>query len=406
VKPEIKLKILQVVQDSGEFCGFTKIWREARHGKSTVDKYLKQMVEEGLLLRVTPEGQPQSKYQITPAGQDELAQNLVDGNAQSKVSPAESSPGGLGQPAYLQQLISFYKQIFVDDEMIGKIALLFSRLGEKVVQLAEGINREDFYWALWYIFVNGPGRELAMNMREFCEFHKVKRISLEYFLDKITSLDVGLHRVNRAQWDCFYHDQDELGTNLARMVDEFLTAFQFRKGRQERSKSAELVEQEKLPVAGGAQKIFEDLIDKKILNVTDAWRVQFTEHLRRYIVRRAMDRGFKAEDLPAEWPAEEVDHSLNYLAHFDDLVGFCGMCGNWMGRGMRICPRCLQEVTEKTPLVISFLEARDLARKYKEEQAEQYKNCPHCGYRIVPGFIGKCPSCNKDIELPPEEELE
>jgi uncharacterized OB-fold protein len=295
----------------------------------------------------------------------------------------------------------------VDDAIIGKIALLYSRLGEKIAQLAE-TNREEVYWALFYIFVNSTVniRQFSMNMREFCELYTLKRISLEYFLDKVLSLDVGLHRVNNARIDCFYHDQDEFGANLSRLVDEFLAEYQFRKSREEPRKSAVVVDQSSnpLPVAAGAQQILDDLIGKNLL--PEIWRGPFTEAVRAYVVRRAMDRGLRPEDLPAQWPAEEEEQPVTYLTHVDELLGFCAQCGNWMKRGMRACPRCGQEVTEDTPLVTDFLEARQLTRKYKEEQAEMFQNCPHCGYRLVPGFIGKCPSCDRDIELPPDEDLE
>jgi hypothetical protein len=403
--PAIERQILQIIYNSGGMVGFTAIWEASKRSKSTIAKYLVDCERDGLIEKNKVAGQGKDKYRLTVTGDARLQQEAETANAAPtavKIPNGELRKKPLLVPPGVQILVHFYKRINVDEAFIWRIVLLYSRLGEKVTQLAPVGGNPELYWTLFYIFVNSAENAdtLAMNLREFCEQYGLKQLSLEYYLDKILSLDVGLHRVKRGVVDCFFHDTDEVGTLLRQLVDDKLDQFLLRREVTLGMNASGVKGDEKLPLHEFTEVVMDKLRAQNLLS--ERWRDTFTAEVRAYIVRRALERGLPADLLPPK-VAPEVE---TFLAHVEDMRGFCAACGNWIQRGMRECPRCQAPIDKEAALVTDFRIARDLTRKFKEKQALEARNCPQCGSRLPSGEeMEVCPTCGTPL-VTLEEDLE
>ncbi len=397
--PAIERQILQIIYSSGGTVGFTTIWEASKRSKSTIAKYLADCERNGLVERSKVEGQGKDKYHLTSSGEARLQEGtpVVDSTKGNQTTPgSDNNKKGIRVLPGVQPLVNFYKRIFVEDGLIWRIALLYSRFGEKVAQLAPVGGNPELYWTLFYIFVNSTENsdKLAINLREFCVQYGLKQLSLEYYLDKILSLDVGLHRVKRGVVDCFFLDVDEVGTLIKQLADDKLDQFLFRREMTQVIKAIGDKGEEKLPLHEYTGSIIGKLRAQNL--ISESWRESFTAEVRAYIVRRALERGLPADLLPPK-VTPDVE---TYLAHVEDMRGFCAVCGNWIQRGMRECPRCQAPIDSEDALVTDFLVVRDLNRKYKEKQALEAHNCPQCGTRLPPGGeTEKCPNCGTVISL-------
>jgi hypothetical protein len=230
-----------------------------------------------------------------------------------------------------------------------------------------------------------------MNLREFCELCSLKQLSLEYYIDKIISMDLGLHRVKRGVADRFFLAVDEVGTLIRQVTYDKLDQFVF---RREMALAAGEKGEEKLPLHEFAEIIIGKLRAQDL--IPESWRESFTEKVRAYIVSHALERGLPADLLPPKVTPE----AETYLTQTEDLRGFCAACGHGIQRSMRECPRCQAPIDKEESLVSDLRVARDLARKYQEKQALEAQNCPQCGSRLPSGKeLVSCPTCGTSIEL-------
>jgi predicted transcriptional regulator len=403
--PAIERQILQIIYSSGGTAGFTVIWESSKRSKSTIAKYLADCERGGLVERSKLGGQGKDKYSLTSAGEARLqeeAQMRETAPIPHNGPMAEANKKGIRILPGVSPLVNFYKRIFVEEGLIWRIALLYSRFGERVAQLAPIGGNPELYWTVFYIFVDSTENAdtLAMNLREFCLQYGLKQLSLEYYIDKILSLDVGLHRVKRGVVDCFYLDLDEVGTLIRQLADDKLDQFFFRREMSQVIKTPGGKGEEKLPLHEFTEIIIRKLRAQNL--ISESWRDPFTVEVQAHIVRRALERGLPADLLPPK-ATPEVE---TYLAHVEDMRGFCAACGNWIQRSMRECPRCQAPIDKESALVTDFRIARDLTRKYKEKQALEARNCPQCGSRLPSGEeMEICPTCGNPL-VTLEEDLE
>jgi len=218
---------------------FTNLIKYSNLSRSTVSKYLNIHRENGTIeqkLIIDKETNKQyQNYVITEKGIEKLGEKPL------KIKEDLFLINELKDNVRnLEDLISFYKKISIEDPFIIHILRIISKIGENFFELQQD---RDLYLALFYIFYNsilGQGalarkywhfedsspQKFAgykLNLDQFCEVYNVSKEAINYLARvKLIKNDFGFYLIKREDSDFYFHEEDLLGTTTFRLIKDRL----------------------------------------------------------------------------------------------------------------------------------------------------------------------------------------
>ena len=403
--------------------------------RSTVSKYLKIHEQHKNIERRLIDGK--QKYCITEKGIERL---------QAKPNINEVLYREFDDNiSKLSNMFDFYKKIGVDETIALQIVRVVSKLGKKFFTLEQS---RDLYISLIYVFLNSViTPEYKYEINSFREHYKIKKIRIDYFVEKIMSSNLGFFMFTRTQVHgddenediFFFHEDDIVGTTTLRLVKDRLTEeiIQLNKiyhDKYELSKISETFSKiYDLDVM--AEEIAEKLLkmnliwdrdeEKEIIGIIEPFKML----IEKIIVKTALEMGFSRTFLmdlvvQSELLAQSIEgkkslfniidgsdryEDLNLVSieepevieekTLDELLeqvqGFCSNCGKIIQEQFTDkCPKCNQEYTAKD-LLKDIEKAHEASKSYKEFILEKEIECPNktCK-RTIQSSWEECPYCH------------
>ncbi|OLS14243.1 MAG: hypothetical protein RBG13Loki_2119 [Promethearchaeota archaeon CR_4] len=382
---EKEQKILDILKSSREALSFTEILDHYSFSKGTFNRYLNQLVNRKLILKVKEAGGNRAKYVL---------------NQSKSITTAITLPQWV-------HIISFYEEFGVPEDFLPDITLLLSFMGDKFTQLEQS---EELFLAIFYVYQNimWVNRALRISKKEFCEYYKKKitAVALEYHVNKLLTKDLGFMRVSNQIWDYFFHEKDEFGRTLRGYITEKLQKFLYQRevatmlqDQQHRERHSHSVkgkiEQEnngQLNIAEVTDGVLQRLVEHQYL--PEDLRDPFYAIVSNLVLDQAIEMKFPVECLPADsirkFPSSVIPEKLR---------GFCVTCGEPINWGEENCPHCQNRINEEK-LIFNCVEARQHRHQYREEIGEATFPCPHCGFILQKAWQEKqCPNCKKELPL-------
>ncbi|GAI63014.1 unnamed protein product, partial [marine sediment metagenome] len=173
----------------------------------------KNIIEKKLFKNQITNRQEQ-RYFITELGIEMLNEEHIDTSETFYFNELNS------YISQLSDLVNFYKEIGVADSIIYQILKITSKVGENFYILEKD---KDFYLTLFYIFLNSVStRDFKFEIDEFCKHYDVKRLRIDFYVDKIMSNNLGYYIFTRGDDIFFFHADDIIGTTTLRLIKDRL----------------------------------------------------------------------------------------------------------------------------------------------------------------------------------------
>ncbi len=360
-------KILFVLRNFGPQ-GFTSLLGFVKMSKSTLSKYItlhsqNEFIEKKIFSLKSE--RPRQKYVLTDLGQKK-ALELFEAFDDDLILINK-----INQSIFkLSQLIKFYKDISVDELYIKYIIRIISKLGDRFFTLEQN---ENLFKSLFFMFLNSAALtpQFKFEIKEFCKLYDVKRVRIEYYIDKIMSSDLGFFMFERGDDVFFFHSEDILGTNTLRIIKDRLIE--------------ELIH---FNIEGKMKIINLDILAEKtaesLLNMGLIWekiKTEFEILIEKIFIKMALDMGFPKIDLidlilnsrkfkENNLPIDSLIKIFNGSEDYEDLnllqnkmdsnekiknisainlegaLGFCSTCGQIIISNMAQCPKCQRRINK------------------------------------------------------------
>lgn len=425
---ENDIKILYIIRNLGPQ-RFTDLVENCDISKSTVSKYLKlnlekNNIEKKLYSDKTTDGD-EIRYFIKEKGIELLNQDTTNETETGKIYNQVND-----MITKLQDLIEFYKDIGVEESIRFEILKLLINIGDKFFTLNQC---RELYLALFYIInynsILTPDYKLYID--QFCEVYDVKKLHIEYQIDKIMSSDIGFYKFIRGKDVFFFHEQDILGTTTLRLIKDRLLKeiihiytlgqrkiYDFDEMAEE---IAEQLEKMKL-IWFGIREEFIMLIERLIIKKAIEMGVPKTflmdivvqsEKLSRTkkditALMNIIEGSYRYEDLNLvdASSAEDEEDDFEDEMKLDEIMergqGFCPNCGKIILKRdfSNRCSKCGQQFKQKD-LLKRFDAAKEAFNKFKEEtlHEENPVKCPNkdCDASVLPS-MEECPACHTKLD--------
>ena len=218
---------------------FTNLIKYSNLSRSTVSKYLNLHTKNKIIeQKLITDNQTNKKYRcyiITDKGIEKLGEEPL--RVKDELYVINELKENVKK---LENLISFYKEISVEDPFIIHIIRIISKIGDNFFQLQQD---RDLYLSLFYIFYNsilGQGafakkywhlessstqqfKGYKLNLDQFCEVYKVAVEAINYLARfKLIKADFGFYLIKRKNNDYYFHEEDLLGTTTLRLIKDRL----------------------------------------------------------------------------------------------------------------------------------------------------------------------------------------
>jgi len=429
------LRILYLLRNLGPL-RFTNIIEYSGLSRSTVSKYIKFHVSknniEKEIYRNPSKNIQEQRYFITDLGTEKLGEDYVGHDESIYFSEINDLISNLSE------LKNFYKEISVAESIITDITRNIVNMGENYFLIEQ--NR-DLYLTLFYIYNNSVlTRDFKFEITEFCKHYNVKKLRIDFYVDRLLSSDLGLYMFSRGEDKFFFHREDVLGVTTIRLIKDNLIN--------------EIV---KLNIA--KEKMISDLdldnlaeeITEKLLKMELIWDINedqeisgikepFEMLVEKMIIKYALEMGISKASLmdialqskkllKAEGGKNTLYNIINDSERYEDLNlvsisesketelfqslkllrGFCPKCGKTVLKNdlSNVCARCGRKFENKELLKIkepSDIEAvSDLSVAYRIASLEEEKEIecpnPNCNYQIKLNW-DVCPNCLTPIIKP------
>jgi len=429
------LRILYLLRNLGPL-RFTDIIEYSGLSRSTVSKYIKFHLSknkiEKKIYRNPSKNIQEQRYFITDLGTEKLGEDYIgydDSFYYSEINDLISN---------LSELKTFYKDISVADSIITDITRNIINMGENYFFIEQ--NR-DLYLTLFYIYNNSVlTRDFKFEITEFCKHYNVKKLRIDFYVDRLLSGDLGLYMFSRGEDKFFFHREDVLGVTTIRLIKDNLI-----------NEIVELnIAKEKMISDLDLDNLAED-ITEKLLEMELIWDMDedqeisgikepFEMLVEKIIIKYALGMGIPKASLmdialqskkllKAEGGKNTLYNIINDSERYEDLNlvsisesketelfqslkllrGFCPKCGKTVLKNdlSNICARCGRKFENKELLKIkeaSDIEAvSDLSVAYRIASLEEEKEieCPNpkCNYQIKLNW-DVCPNCLTPIIKP------
>ena len=396
---------------------FTNLIKYSGLSRSTVSKYLKHHlkynnIEKKIYNDITRNIQEQ-RYYITEKGIEKLNEIPFQRDDILYVNELNEYVSNLSD------LIQFYKKIGVEDSIYFQIIKTISNIGDNFFLIEQN---PDFYLTLFYMFFNSVStRNFKFEINAFCEHYKVKKLRIDFYVDKIMSNKLGFYMFTRDTDVFFFHEEDLLGTTTLRLIKDRLIE--------------ELVQIN----LKGYKKIYEldkmaEVISEQLMNMDLIWnriKEPFEMIIEKLIMKTAIDMGvsktflmdlvIQSEKLSRS--KEGVNSLFNIINHserYEDLnivslpktddraldsvlgqiKGFCPNCGKILLKQdfSNECSKCKKKF-EPQELLKSIDAAKKVSIEYKKLVKEELFICsnPKCDYYVQSSW-DVCPECLTPIK--------
>ncbi|MGV9200524.1 MAG: ArsR family transcriptional regulator [Promethearchaeia archaeon] len=426
---ENDMKILYIIRNLGPQ-RFTDLVENCDMSKSTVSKYLKlhlerNNIEKKLYSDEQTDGE-EVRYFIMERGVELLNQDTTQ-EQQTDTLYINQVNETLTK---LQNLIKFYKEIGVEESMIFEIVKLIINIGDKFFTLNQC---RELYLALFYIInynsILTPDYKLYID--QFCEVYDVKKLHIEYYIDKIMSADLGFFMFIRGKDVFFFHEQDILGTATGRLIKDRLikeiihiNIIGYRKIYDFDEMAKEIADQlqEMGLIWFGIREEFIMLIERLIIKtaiemgisktflmdiVVQSEKLSKTKKDNNALVNiiEGSDKYEHLNLVDVTTPEEDEDEFADEMK-LDEILergqGFCPNCGKIILKQdfSNRCSKCGYEFKQKE-LLKRFDAAKDAFSKFKQEtlHEEEPVKCPNkeCDASVLPS-MEECPACHTKLD--------
>jgi len=418
-----ELRILYLLRNLGPL-RFTNIIEYSALSRSTVSKYIKFHISknniEKKIYRNPSKNIQEQRYFITDLGTEKLGEDYIGPDEIIYFSEINDLLSNLSE------LKTFYKEISVADSIITDITRNIINMGENYFLIEQ--NR-DLYLTLFYIYNNSVlTRDFKFEITEFCKHYNVKKLRIDFYVDRLLSSDLGIYMFSRGEDKFFFHREDVLGVSTIRLIKDNLI-----------NEIVELsIAKVKMISDLDLDRLAED-ITKKLLEMELIWdineskeisgiREPFEMLVEKMIIKSAQEMGIPKTSLmdialqskkllKAEGGKNSLYNIINDSERFEDLNlvsisesnetelfqslkllrGFCPKCGKTVLKNdlSNVCVRCGLNF-EKKELITDIEAASDLSVAYKITSIEEEKDieCPNpkCNYYVKTSWV-ECPEC-------------
>ena len=424
------LRILYLLRNLGPL-RFTNIIEYSGLSRSTVSKYIKFHVSknniEKKIYRNPSKNIQEQRYFITDLGTEKLGEDYIGYDESIYFSEINDLISNLSE------LKNFYKEISVAESIITDITRNIINMGENYFLIEQ--NR-DLYLTLFYIYNNSVlTRDFKFEITEFCKHYNVKKLRIDFYVDRLLSSDLGLYMFSRGKDKFFFHREDVLGVTTIRLIKDNLI-----------NEIVELsIAEEKMISDLDLDKLAEDLTNI-LLEMELIWDVNesqgisgikepFEMLVEKMIIKNALEMGIPKTSLmdialqskkllKAEGGKNSLYNIINKSERYEDLNlvsiseseetelfqslkllrGFCPKCGKTVLKNdlSNICIRCGINFQE-LELLRDIETASELSVAFKiailEEEKEIECPNPNCNYLIRLNW-DVCPNCLTPIIKP------
>jgi hypothetical protein len=418
------LRILYLLRNLGPL-RFTNIIEYSGLSRSTVSKYIKFHISknnvEKKIFRNPSKNIQEQRYFITDLGTEKLGKDYIGYDESIYFSEINDLLSNLSE------LKNFYKEISVAESIITDITRNIINMGENYFLIEQ--NR-DLYLTLFYLYNNSVlTRDFKFEITEFCKHYNVKKLRIDFYVDRLLSSDLGLYMFSRGEDKFFFHREDVLGVTTIRLIKDNLI-----------NEIVELsIAEEKMISDLDLDKLAEDII-KKLLEMELIWDINesqgisgikepFEMLVEKMIIKYALEMGIPKTSLmdialqskkllKAEGGKNSLYNIINDSERYEDLNlvsiseaeetelfqslkllrGFCPKCGKTVLKNdlSNICVRCGLNFENKE-LLNDIEAASDLSVAYKITSIEEEKEIecpnPNCNYYVKSSWV-ECPECS------------
>lgn len=413
------MRILYLLRNLGPQ-RFTTVIENSGLSRSTVSKYLQYHVNQNNVEKRLYTNQSQNiqetRYFITEIGIEKLGYELYLNKELIFFNEAS------GLISRLTDLINFYISIGVADSIINQIIKTIFNIGDDYFDLEQN---HDLYLSLFYIYLNSVlTRDFKFEIKEFCKHYSVKKIKIDYHVDKIMSSKLGFYMFSRGDDIFFFHEEDVLGKITLQLIKDKIITEIIQINLDSKKKPINL------DLDTVSEEISNDLIKQDY--IWDAVKEPYEILIEKMIIKFALDLGIpktslwdmsllstklskpeggtlsviniiegskRYEDLNLVSIAETEDSLLDNV--LGDIEGFCTSCGKtiWKKDISNPCPRCgiSFDAIKLTKDINNASEISVIYRqKYLLEEEEIECPNPDCIYRVKIGW-GECPQCGTNL---------
>ena len=419
-----ELRILYLLRNLGPL-RFTNIIEYSSLSRSTVSKYIKFHISknnvEKRIYRNPSKNIQEQRYFITDLGTEKLGEENIGYDESiyfSEISDLISN---------LSELKNFYKEISVAESIITDITRNIINMGENYFFIEQN---SDLYLTLFYIYNNSVlTRDFKFEITEFCKHYNVKKLRIDFYVDRLMSSDLGLYMFSRGEDRFFFHREDVLGVSTIRLIKDNLI-----------NEIVELnIAEEKMISDLDLDKKAEDIVEN-LLEMELIWDVNETQKIsgikepfemlvEKMIIKNALEMGIPKTSLmdialqskkllKAEGGKNSLYNIINSSERYEDLnlvsiseseetellqslkllCGFCPKCGKTVLKNdlSNVCVRCGLNFENKE-LLSDIEAASELSVAYKIASLEEEKEIecpnPNCNYYVKANWI-ECPECH------------
>jgi len=417
------VRILYLLRNLGPL-RFTTLIDYSGLSRSTVSKYLKyhlsqNNIEKKIFKNISRNTQEQ-RYFVTELGIEKLGEDYY---GKSDIIYFNELNDFISK---ISGLIDFYKEIGVADSIVDHIVGTISKMGDNYLLIDQ--NR-DLYLTLFYIYHNSVlTRDFKFEIIEFCKLYNVKKIRIDFYIDKIMSDKLGFYMFTRGEDIFFFHEEDILGTITNRFIRDKLIKKMIEINLNIDKKSFDL------DLNKAAEEIAENLIVMELIWEANeeigirGIREPFEMLIEKIFIKTALELGIPKPSLwdmalqseklsKAEGGIKSLINIIEGSVRYEDLnlvsiseseetildqnlekiQGFCPKCGKTILKKdlSNFCHRCANKFDENN-LIKKVDEAIEKSMKYKKEilQMEILIECPNpnCHYNVKSGW-DVCPEC-------------
>ena len=421
------LRILYLLRNLGPL-RFTTIIEYSGLSRSTVSKYIKFHLSknkiEKKIYRNPSKNIQEQRYFITDLGTEKLGEDYASYDESFYYSEIHDLISNLSE------LKTFYKEISVADSIITDITRNIINMGANYFLIEQ--NR-DLYLTLFYLYNNSVlTRDFKFEISEFCKHYNVKKIRIDFYVDRLLSSDLGLYMFSRGEDKFFFHRDDVLGVTSIRLIKNNLI-----------NEIVELnISKEKMISDLDLDNLAEE-ITEKLLKMELIWDMNESQNIigikepfemliEKMIIKYALEMGIPKTSLmdvalqskkllKAEGGKNSLYNIINNSERYEDLNlvsiseseetelfqslkllrGFCPECGKTVLKNdlSNICIRCGLNF-QNLELLIDIEGASELSVAFKIASLEEEKEIecpnPNCNYYVKPSWI-KCPECSTSL---------
>ncbi len=424
------MRILYLLRNLGPL-RFTNIIEYSGLSRSTVSKYIKFHLSknniEKKIFRNSSKNLQEQRYFITDLGTEKLGEDYISYDESIYFSEINDLISNLSE------LKTFYKEISVADSIITDISRNIINMGENYFLIEQ--NR-DLYLTLFYIYNNSVlTRDFKFEITEFCKHYNVKKLRIDFYVDRLLSSDLGLYMFSRGEDKFFFHREDVLGVTTIRLIKDNLINEIIEVSIAEEKMISDLdldrLAEEITEKLLGMELIWDMNESQGISGIKEPYEMLVEKMIIKYALEISipkaslMDIALQSKKLlKAEGGKNSLYNIINNSERYEDLnlvsisdseetelfqslkllQGFCPKCGKTVLKNdlSNICIRCGLNF-QGSGLLKDIEAASELSVAYKIASLEEEKEIecpnPNCNYQVKLNW-DVCPNCLTPIIKP------